>query len=1199
MKARVLLAVLLAVVVPFEAQSAKKVSGVKDTKFFNVDFDKLQVVKSAAQVATALALNLTSATTDQPQYWPNEKVFLKVIALGQGGTKMTAKLAKKDASSKDIPLTLDAQGVAVLEIMSGEKQKLELGEYRVDVASADGKFKDGATFSVVEGTLGAVSFAHEFKKVTSADELDKTKGAWFLGNAAGAGKRWGNGLNFKNELRIDNKPYTGEADIHSRCMLPGCNGTYAGKSLVHFKVENGQIFGTLDVGGHSGPFQIEVITPKGSLRHQFEGSSHVERDMIPVSGGVTYLHRAGLAPYDKTEQVPGRQIFVEKSKGGEDAFSVERIIADRPVNNSGKLTIKTTKKLKGVMLTVARPNGKGGFNEPTLEKKGDLEAGATITVDVAGPYSFIAVGGFHDGRFVEGYAFGFLPTGMNVAIEAPERGGPKSTVTVRVKTSDLAGKALRVSGILEAYDNRVASKSALNPLGSAIGDSVRNASNAIASWRDNTGYDVDDSPHELAESAKDEEQAPSPAKTMPAPPPSAKPANGYGSGSGAMKKMAARSMSGGGARAVVAGGVAGKEEEEEAPQEAIREGEKKVVFCQLVTTDDSGSGAADITLPPQLGRITFRFVAVSGLDFGSAQKDIDSSREAAADLRLPKTFVPGAKLSVPIAVTNSTKGQITVTASGVGIEPPVTKSFGPGNHEMSVAWAPAKNGKVIVSVTNDQKKVVDRREIEVASLQDQPVTYSRLEFLGAGAVNVDKGDTVTVYKSSGELLRGVVMNMFTTMESWFGHAEALSAKVAAQAVIVAAVSRGMLQDDGISQNIIAGVDKTTRDLEQAFFDPASGLVRPYPGLPPNELWSGWVARNLHAATRALAQAKSTDARITQALASTSRMAAAIDAALAKKGIKTDEQFGFDSKGNDVVPVEIDGKVVYRVVTDAAVTKWATEKLLPKLPPHAANAELAFAKAYDVFRFLRAFERTGGLQYLTDVAKGIYQSGNMQAFVPLYRTITRGMILAQEPGMLQGPALLGGVYSTPMAMVRFLELQLLLAEKPATGDAKMDGKAIAYGENRTGGGMLDGPSGAIARVDRKASVRFDVKSEQAFAKISTSKADVKAGGELGFMVELDAAKDPLEYYAIVAVPSTTSVKQTVDILSDYRGQLIYGQQGMGGVQTQVITVPFRGSRKLELLLEGAFAGLSPSMIIVRHIENPMLVSTVVGPEVTVR
>ena len=95
---------------------------------------------------------------------------------------------------------------------------------------------------------------------------------------------------------------------------------------------------------------------------------------------------------------------------------------------------------------------------------------------------------------------------------------------------------------------------------------------------------------------------------------------------------------------------------------------------------------------------------------------------------------------------------------------------------------------------------------------------------------------------------------------------------------------------------------------------------------------------------------------------------------------------------------------------------------------------------------------------------------------------------------------------------------------------------------------------------------------------------RVGEELALQVELDADRDPLEYYALIAVPSTTSVKQTEDILSDYRGQLLYGQQGQGGTQMQLLVVPFRGSRSMRLLLEGAYRGHAPGLVLIRHIEG---------------
>ena len=215
----------LAVAVGSGAQAVKKKpQGVRESKFWKVDMDHSKVLGPVDRVKAALSLDLTSVTTDQPQYWPNEKVYLKVMALGRPSAEVSGKLAKRDGQSQDVKGKLDASGVLVLEVLDGTARKLELGEYRIDVTVQGGKGKGQATFSVVEGTLGSLSFAHEWKKVTKADELERIRGAWFLGNAAGAGKRWGNGLSFKNELRLSNQPFSGEVKVHSRCMLPGWNG---------------------------------------------------------------------------------------------------------------------------------------------------------------------------------------------------------------------------------------------------------------------------------------------------------------------------------------------------------------------------------------------------------------------------------------------------------------------------------------------------------------------------------------------------------------------------------------------------------------------------------------------------------------------------------------------------------------------------------------------------------------------------------------------------------------------------------------------------------------------------------------------------------------------------------------------------------------------------------------------------------------
>lgn len=1189
----------------------KKPVGIRESKFFKVDMDHSKVVGPIDRVKAALSLDLTSVTTDQPQYWPNEKVYLKVMALGRPSAEVSGKLAKRDGVSQDVKGKLDENGVLVVEVLDGTTKRLELGEYRLDVAVQGGKGKGQATFSVVEGTLGSLSFAHEWKKVTKADELDRINGAWFLGNAAGAGKRWGNGLSFKNELRMSNHPFSGEVTVNSRCMLPGCNGTNAGPTQK-MMVEHGQLMGTLNVGGHSGPFQIEVISPRGSLRHQFEGSSHVERDMVAAAGGVSFDHKVGVAPYENTVQVPGRDLFVESKKQGADPFVVSSLIA-----NSGKLSVEVTTKVTSAVLFVHTPNQDGSFASKQVQIGGDLAAGRKIDVEVPGPYSLVTIGGFVGETFKEGWALGFPPSQLKVSVSAPAEGRPKGTVPVTIQAQD-AGKGVALSAILEVYDNRVPSRSPATHLNSAVGDSLRNASQSVSSWSDNTGWIEDEADYrrsddreEAAEKYESKKKDSAPSKPMkmmamappPAPAMSAAPGgigglglSGRGSGGGGMgygAKMGKKSSGGGSGGQ---GGTGG--EEDDGPKEEVREGDKKVVFCQRIVTDASGRAQVEVTLPPQTGRVMMRVVAAQKLEFAQGQSELDVKRVAGAEARLPRSFVPGAELHVPIDAMNSTQGPLRLLVTGPGVSKEFQVPPGQSTHELSLVLS--KPGMLALTMQGGDGKVYDRREVPIETIAEQKVTFSRLQFGDGGKLTIGAEETARVYAGAGPLLRGMAMNVYTTSESWFGHAEALSARVAVRSALLAAVKRGLLSDDGLAHTLRTSVDKDVRDLDEAFCDKGEGLCRPYPGLPVNPLWSGWVARNLFSAVRSLQVAASPDSRVQQAQRTAQALGDRIRQSLIAKGQKTESLAGFDASGQDVVPVEINGEVLYRVITDDAVTRWASDKLLPKLDLDGKDADVAFSKAYDTFRFLRAFERVGATQYLTELAMAFYQKGDKATFAKLYRQVTRNMILSQEPGLIQGPALLGGVYSTPMALVRFVELQLLIgASAPLTqGLRKADGSPLGFEETVKGPATIEVPAGAIARVDRPQLMRLTA-TAQPFAKVMVSKTQARVGEELALQVELDADRDPLEYYALIAVPSTTSVKQTEDILSDYRGQLIYGQQGQGGTQMQLLTVPFRGKRSLRLLLEGAYKGRSPGLVMIRHIESLAHVCGVAVPSVSIQ
>jgi hypothetical protein len=181
----------------------------------------------------------------------------------------------------------------------------------------------------------------------------------------------------------------------------------------------------------------------------------------------------------------------------------------------------------------------------------------------------------------------------------------------------------------------------------------------------------------------------------------------------------------------------------------------------------------------------------------------------------------------------------------------------------------------------------------------------------------------------------------------------------------------------------------------------------------------------------------------------------------------------------------------------------------------------------------------------------------------------------------------------MAMVRFLELLSMMGAKDVpAGEITAGTRRLAFQERFTADApvTLRAPAGSIVRVDRTDRISLAAGRTATSDTAAFSKNEIRVGGESLLTIRLGEGRDPLEYYAIVAVPTTTAVKQTADILSDYKGGLLYGQQAAGGAKMQLLAVPFRGAREMKLVVEGLVPGRSPGLVAVRHLTNPGDVTT---------
>ncbi|MBI5608534.1 MAG: hypothetical protein HY902_06600 [Deltaproteobacteria bacterium] len=1193
----------------------------RDTRLFKVDKSN-HVLGVASHLIPHMALQLASLTMDQPQFWPDEVVRARLLMPGRGGSKCKLSWAKRDGTPRDVDVQLDDAGLAVVQLQDGRAQKLDLGEYRVDVATADGKIKTSTTFAVVEGQLGALSFAYSFERLTAAEQLEKVKAGWFLGNAAGVGQRWGNGLSFKNQLRVDNQPYEGEVEVIPRCMLSGCNGVVAGPRQK-LQVRGGELAGTIAIGGHSGPFQIEVITPQGSLRYQFEGSGHVERELIPVSKGVRYAHQVTLAPYEGTQQLPGRALWTVRKAGTaeQDSFEVESLVA-----TDGKLTVQVRHDVDRAVAMVWRADKNGGYVSQQPELTSKILAGTVLRIEVGHGPALVSVGGVaqsgpNKGRFVEGYAFAFPPPDVQAKILVPEKSRPNSEVTVQLQAQDRAGQPLAVSGILEAYDIRVAAKDPAGPLNSAVGDSLRSAGRHLDGWVD--PVELERQRKEEERRAREEERREREAERQAARDEAKAKKNGevvahgrgygYASGGAAaapkamameMKMSAPRMGRPAGAPPSPHGGDHADDED----GEVVREGEIKVTFVAVVRTDATGKVSVQVPTPPQTGRLGLRWTPVRDLAWVTAEAQTDLARQAWVEAQAPRAIVAGGELELRVVTHNQQQRPMFLQLSGAGFPAPVQRPVASGVQTQLLAW-PAVPGTIELALVDDAGQTHDRRKLPVADVARQPVTWSRLEVGGAGRITVQPGEKLVVYGGPGPLLRGIVTNVVTTMESWFPHAEALSAQVATRVTLLAAIDRNLLKDDGYRQQLFSGFDHAMTQLD-ALYDAGSQQVRPWTGMAPSPRWTAWVASNLQIARRAVKYAPGLCNQAPDACKRLDALARHLDQGFAARKQKPSEVAGYDETqdGLEVVPVEVDGQVIFRAVTDDAVQRFALDKLGPALGDLDGGDPLALGKALDTFRFLRAFERVGKLQWLMGQAKAAWAAGEAgkPTFDKLFGVIARGMVLSQEPGMLQGPALLGGVYSQPAALPRFIDLLLMMGARPVEQGAvklNMGGKTVTikYGEVVAVAQRADlaVPRGGMARIDRPGTVDLRAASEKRFAKVAVEHAQLAVGEQSRIRIELDADKDPLEYYALVAVPATVAIRQTEDALSDYKGQLIYGQQSMGSAKMQIIAVPFRGSRTLTLWIEGLTGGHAPGVVAIRHVHDPAEWCSLVIPEITVR
>ncbi|MBI5286860.1 MAG: hypothetical protein HY878_04620, partial [Deltaproteobacteria bacterium] len=386
-------------------------------------------------------------------------------------------------------------------------------------------------------------------------------------------------------------------------------------------------------------------------------------------------------------------------------------------------------------------------------------------------------------------------------------------------------------------------------------------------------------------------------------------------------------------------------------------------------------------------------------------------------------------------------------------------------------------------------------------------------------------------------------------------------------------------------------------------------------------------QNLRRIVKSLESSTKAKQELKQALAQAKQMLKSAEDTLEKTalalGTTVDELTGSDkATGEDMITIkDKDGKEVVKALTDPAVIKWVIETSdRPEIRDSPTGLAEGIHEAGSKKRLLKAVERLGDLGYKVDLAKAAYLAGPAQrdTFLKLFKEIAPRFSLSQETGLIEGPALIGGIHSSSTGGLRFLELLIMIAddERKKTADTE---RFVEVGLNRyplsqgpvivrsPEDANLDTPLSftmpafAVAQIERQTTVGFeDYLSGPDIVKVTpTTPISIPKDDEATLQLELQSDKEPSQYIALVALPTTVSLNRTEpSLMHSYGKGLIKGMRSVGGSQTRIFSVPFGSLHKLEIIVNGSLPGTSKGLALIRHISNPSLVKTVALPEITV-
>jgi hypothetical protein len=370
--------------------------------------------------------NLTAVITERKIYRPKEEARIFVLASDAPGAEVEMEVQLSGQQITRERVTLDEAGLALRPFSN-----LEEGEYRVMVRRPDGSGSFGSspvqcTFSVAEFSLSpltALLVQHSFVEGS---------------------------LRFQLRVLALSMPYEGSAELGLQCEV--CGGRVVATQAV--TARQGIVDASFDIGGHGGPFHVQVTTPGGETASVFfPGTERTERERVTLCT-LGQRAEAGLLPGESTTEVRGLHV-------GYAGAQTTPLRLESAVARAGHLTVD----VRAVAVQVVTFDPRSG--DSTVFHFGTMSRGDLLEFPVSAPYTLFTVGVLTTQKAYEAWGIVIRPLDLQASLSAPATASPGEEIAVRVESQRPAACLLLV------YDARLEHESPVPKLAKQMIDAMR------------------------------------------------------------------------------------------------------------------------------------------------------------------------------------------------------------------------------------------------------------------------------------------------------------------------------------------------------------------------------------------------------------------------------------------------------------------------------------------------------------------------------------------------------------------------------------------------------------------------------------------------------------------------------------------------------------------------------------------------------